>query len=165
MTLAIAVPSRTVRTISFGILAFLVALIAGCSLHPSEGDGELAILDRIKTQSEGRIKLISFHKTDGQKRELQGAQFYNLEFQAEIEFMEDCKWVTGMYGSSPGFRTIEVAAQQNKGFSWDTWVDNTRNPGVMVKKGHQEKLSGSIMFEKTEQGWRATQIKISVDKT
>lgn len=164
MTLAIAVPSRTVRIISLGILAFLVTLITGCFSYPSEGDGELAILDRIKTQSDGRIKLISFHKTDGQKRELQGAQFYSLEFQAGIEFTEDCKWVTGMHGSNPGFRTVKVAAQRDKGFSWDTWLDNTQNPGVMVKKGHQEKLSGSIVFEKTEQGWRATQIEISVDK-
>lgn len=165
MTLVIVVSSRTVRTISLGILTFLVAFIAGCSLYPSEGDGELAILDHIKTQSEGRIKLVSFHKTDGQKRELQGAQFYSLEFQAEIEFTEDCKWVTGMYGSNLGFRTVKVAAQQNEGFSIDTWMGNMQDPGVMVKKGHLEKLSGLIMFEKTERGWRAIQIKISVDKT
>ncbi len=153
------------RVTAIMVAAFFVSA-TGCSSQPSGGDGERAILDRIKSQSERRIKLASFRKTNGQKGELMGVQFYSLEFQAEIEFTEDCKWVTGMFGEDRGlFRTRKPLAQQSQGFNWIQYSDDIQNPGVLVKKGHREKLSGSIMFEKTERGWRAARVKIEQSST
>lgn len=152
--------SQFIRNLQISATAIVAVLLIGCSgSQPSAGDGKRAVLDRIQNESEGRIKLVSFKKTNGQLGELMGVQFYSLEYQAEIEFTEDCKWVTKMFGLEKGFRTVKpVAEPRGGGFSWNKFMDETQNPGNLVKQGHRETLSGKITFEKTEQGWRAARM-------
>ena len=78
-------------------LTALSTLLAGCSSSPSAREGERAIQDSINQQSQGRIKLTKFQKKDGAQGEMMGMKMYTLEFQAGIEFTEDCKWVTGFF--------------------------------------------------------------------
>src|ERR1039457_2533982 len=73
-------------------------IFAGCSSKPSEGDGKQAVQNQINQDAQGRIKLVEFHKTNGQMAEINAVKIYSLAFGAEIEFTEDCKWVTGFMG-------------------------------------------------------------------
>jgi predicted nucleic acid-binding Zn ribbon protein len=142
------------------LIVVLLAVIAGIaywstsrSSLPSADDLQRIIQEQINKESQGRIKLISFQKTNAQEGELHGVKLYNIEYQIEIEFTENCKWVMGheaMLGGPPQFRTSKPKSQ---GF-WDEWTDNLNNPGKLVKKGHKERISGSLTFEKTEKGWR-----------
>ena len=141
------------RKVLHWVLVVTVFVFAGCSATPSADDAQRIIQEQINKESQGRIKLVSFQKTNAQEGELHGVKLYNIEYQIEIEFTENCKWVMGheaMLGGPPQFRTSKPKSQ---GF-WDEWTDNLNNPGKLVKKGHKERISGSLTFEKTEKGWR-----------
>ena len=136
------------------LICFLLVLFIGCSSVPSSDDAKQIIQERINKDSGGRIKLVSFQKMNGQEGNLLGFKVYNLEYQMEIEFVEDCKWITGhsaALGGEVGFRTSKPKGSQE---FWDKFMDDSTNPGKLVKKGHKERISGSIAFEKTDNGWR-----------
>lgn len=136
-------------------------MFAGCSPSPSSGDGERAIQGRIKEQSGGRIKLTKFEKTNGAQGELMGFKIYALEFNAEIEFAEDCKWAAGALGQQLSFSTSKAVVESQSGFSWDKFLDDTTNPGALVKKGQRVQLSGVVRYLKKEKGWAVDGIEIS----
>lgn len=149
-------PLTMTPSVQFGIIVFLVTLLVGCSAsQPSVGDAEQAVLARIKSESQGRIKLVSFQKTNGQSQKQMGVEMYCLEYAAVIEFTEDCKWVKHVEDLHRGFKTVR--ALPPKADVFEKLMDDSLNPGVLVKKGQIEKLSASITFEKTEKGWRVMQ--------
>lgn len=135
------------------------AFLSGCSAsQPSTGDGKQVILDRIESESEGRIKLVSFLKTNGQKGELAGVPLYSMEFESVIEFTEDCQWVAESFGMRRGFKTRPLGTGQNMISALGP------NPGAHVSKGERQKVSGAIAFEQTEKGWRASRVEITAVK-
>ena len=138
-------------------LSFVVVVVqGGCSRSvPSERDGERVIRDRILRQSEGRIRLLNFKKTNGQDRNFLGVQLYSMEYEVEFEFTESCKWVTGFAGEQTGYRTARpVADHPTGGWDWDKWNDDMQNPGDPVQKGQRKRLRGEMVFQKTERGWK-----------
>ena len=148
----------TFRVLSIGALC---ALFAGCSSSPSAGDGEGAIQSRINEQAQGRIKLTRFTKSNGAQGELSGFKIYALEFDAEIEFMEDCKWLTGMIGQPLTFSTSKLTTPPKSGFSWGSFLDDTTNPGTPVKKGQGAKRFGIVRFVKKEKGWAVDDVQLT----
>jgi len=151
---------RSMKKLVSILIIFILVGMAGIiywsfsrSSLPSTDDIQRIVKEEIDKDSQGRIKLVSFQKTNAQKGELLGVKLYNFAYQIEIEFTEDCKWVMGhgaMLGGSPQFKTSKP---KSKDF-WEEWTDNLNSPGKLVKKGQKERLSGSITFEKTEKGWR-----------
>ena len=148
-------PASGTQTNIISTLFVTLFLCAGCSSQPSAGDAERVIQQKIDSQSGGRIKLAGFTKTNGQKGELLGVQIYSLEYEAEIEFMEECKWIQEPFSQQVSFRTAVPPKQPDGGFRWDNFMDDRMNPGTVMKKGQRQKLKGSVDFEKTERGWRA----------
>lgn len=150
------------------IILFIVAL-AGCGRsQPSAADGEKVIADKIASQSEGRIKLISFQKTNGQAAEVMGVSIYRLEYSAVIEFMEDGKWLIddplGGAGGHAGFHTAKFQPKVANGqFTWTNWVSDTQQPGTPLKRGQGERIGGVITFEKKENGWQDSALTIRVE--
>jgi hypothetical protein len=138
--------SSPMRNVSFGIIAFMapiVLMLAGCGKsQPSESDGEKIIRDKIAGQSEGHIKLVSFKKTNGQAKEEEGISKYNLEYQAEIEFDKDCVW---QYMGGGYFILYKIAELPS---DWDG-----KFGGATMKRGQHVKLSGTVVFQKKENGW------------
>lgn len=150
------------RKLKYLIAALCVAVIlTGCSSAPSASKGEQAIQDRISQESEGRIRLTEFQKTNGQQGEVMGVKVYGLEFDAQIEFTEDCKWITGMFGQQLSFRTSKAVAQKQSGFTWDKFRDAADNPGSIVSKGQDIKVSGVVRFVKKEKGWTVDGIELT----
>lgn len=90
-----------------------------------------------------------------------GFKIYALEFDAEIEFTEDCKWIIGMFGQQLSFQTSKPVAQPKSGFSWNSFLDDTTNPGTLVKRGQRVKLSGVIRFVKREKGWAVDGVEVT----
>jgi hypothetical protein len=74
----------------FLLIGFAFSLVS-CSAQPSAADGQQAIQNQINQDAQGRITLVEFHKTNGQLAEINAVKVYSLEFNAEIEFVEDCK--------------------------------------------------------------------------
>lgn len=143
---------------TFLLVAGFCALITGCSSKPSEGDGNQAVKNQINQDSQGRIKLVGFHKTNGQMADINAVKVYNLEFDAEIEFTSDCKWITGG-DMDLGFRTLPSADKTTGPFA--QFIAGEVEAGVKVRQGQRVRVSGVIQFEKKENGWSVDQVKLS----
>ena len=144
---------------AMAFIASLCVLMTGCSSAPSSGDGERAIQDRIKQEAEGRINLTKFLKDNGAQGELMGFKIYKLEFTAEVEFTENCKWVTGFMGSQLSFRTTKPPAENQNGLA--AFMEASQNPGEVMRKGQRVQMSGVINFVKKEKGWAVDGVEVS----
>src|SRR5689334_19887562 len=74
------------------IAIFSIILLAGYSLTPSVFEARKILSKQIEKQSGGVIKLVKFEKSNRQKVVWLGAKTYNMEYDAEIEFLDDCYW-------------------------------------------------------------------------
>ena len=128
-------------------IACIGMVFSGCSLSdPSASDAQRVFENKIRNEAQGRIRLVSFQKTNGQKRQMFGENVYHLEFQAEIEFTQNCKWVKNA-DNTLSLRTTPPPSNA----LFDTDI------GPVVQAGQRQIINGSFDFEKTEQGWRAAQ--------
>ncbi|MCU7933929.1 MAG: hypothetical protein KZQ99_03495 [Candidatus Thiodiazotropha sp. (ex Dulcina madagascariensis)] len=142
--------------ISFLLLSSIIVI--GCSASlPAGGDAEEYMEERMESESKGRIVLIDFNKLNGIEKKHNGMDYYVLEFKMVMEFQEDCRWVTGHLGKFKGFETKKVKDIQG---GLAGWQNAFANPGTDVKKGLRARLYGSIVYEKTENGWRVAQVEV-----
>ena len=120
---------------------FLAAFIPACSSPPSLSDAQKELEARINRESKGIIKLISFSESNGHEANVFGKKIYIFDYEAEIEFNDDCYW------GGPA-----------KGFEVKTWVidpsASSQEIGTKYTKGQREKISGKLRFELTDSGWR-----------
>lgn len=89
---------------------------------------------------------------------MMGFKVYKLEFTAELEFVEDCKWL-GDPVPLFGFRTSKVYTQNEASFA--SFLEKTTNPGEIVKKNQLAQISGVITFVKKENGWAVDSMEFS----
>lgn len=132
--------TRAVAPLGFALVA---AVLTACSSSPSEADPRDALSSRIEREAEGRIRLVDFKKTNGVRAEVAGVSAYRLEYEAEIEFLQDVWWgcpmglcfetVTGAPGS------LNFYLYQGK---------------KHANRGQRETVTGALEFRKTERGWR-----------
>jgi hypothetical protein len=130
----------------------LIALvtIAGCSGTPTESDAQQTVQQRIQSQSNGLIKLVSFRKTNGIAQEFGGMRAYHMEYTAEIEFIDDCMWSAGgMMGWQGNF-----SAKRGQSQSYSANFLDLSQGFRPAKKGERQSISGAFDYVKTENGWR-----------
>ncbi len=130
------------------VLTVTATVFSGCSSVPSSSDAQRILENQIIMQSKGVIKLIGFTQTNAQKGDVMGTKIYSLEYQAEIEFTADCYW-GGPFG---GF---EVMTGEPSLFNAFRYQGKKR-----AKQGQRKAISGELVFEKTEKGWRGQDGKI-----
>lgn len=133
---------------------------ASSAAVPSEADGEQALAVRVNSESEGRARLASFRKTDGQSGQINGVSVYSLAFVANIEFTKDCKWLREpSFDSNPtlAFKT-RAPSTNSANFSWDSFFEASQFPGVVVKQGAVAGIAGVLFFERSENGWGISRV-------
>lgn len=131
-------------------MAILILAISGCSSGPSTSAAEEFAREQIKKQSQDRIKLVGFSKIDGQESAPNGIPSYKLDYEAELEFLENCRWGTkhGVNGGWNGdYRCVPII--EGPGYSGDIFT-----PFGEAKKGTRTKVRNFVTFEKSEAGWR-----------
>jgi hypothetical protein len=112
----------------------------------------------IQSESDDRIKLIDFMKTDGQWRAVDGVDVYTFEFRAVMEAQDDCWWKLGQ------IRTMAVYYQKD-GAWWRSGTNlsqarSSYNPGRdpdvnHLVKGEKLTINGSLTVERKDSGWHA----------
>lgn len=130
-----------------GMMVILLPLIfMGCSSLPGEKDAKKDLESKINEESNGKIELIAFEKTNGLKQVVFGQELYEIEFNATIEFKEDA------------YKSYNL-----DGVEYTNFYVSEKGKGVLanymeklIKKGQKVNLTGSMDYEKTEKGWRAT---------
>jgi hypothetical protein len=105
-------------------LALFCGLL-GCSSGPvSESSVRTAYEKSTKAIAEGKAKLVSFRKVNARSAERLGVQFYEVEYEAVLDFLEDYP--------QPGQIPL----------------------GPKGKKGETKQETGKLSFQKTENGWK-----------
>ncbi|MBI5778388.1 MAG: tetratricopeptide repeat protein [Planctomycetes bacterium] len=110
-------------------LTTLLFTITGCGSKPSEIDG----VKELKEAYNNLVRVVNFKKTDGKPTEFKGVKGYEMEYEAEIEFLTD------VFDSA-----VESGEDEYK--------------GILKEKGERDQIKGVIVFEKTERGWRRTEL-------
>ena len=128
---------------------FLLLMLCGCGASmPSEQAAEQLLRQTCEKgekfynidkgmENMNLISLVNFHKTNGKiGRNQGGVEIYTMEYEGEIEFVEDCFWDGSLRADRRDLRSHPMGSHFRP-----------------VKKGQRGKISGSVYFEKTENGW------------
>jgi len=140
---------RTFQMLVGLLVALNTIFISACSSTPSTSAAEEFIRNRIKQESGDKIRLISFQKTNGQETVPNGVPSYTFEYEAEIEFLEQCQWGTknDFDGNWRGDFAV-FAPKDAPGFFGGLF-----SPFGDAEKGSRTKVRAFVVFQKTEQGW------------
>jgi|ERR1043166_5532311 len=119
--------------------------------RPSESEARAALDQKIRNQSRGLIRLASFQKTNGMEQNFGGMRAYQMDYTADIEFVNDCMWSGGnsLEGWSGDF--VAQSGQQSGGL--DGFLSLSQGM-QQARRGQHQRISGQFHFVKTEQGWR-----------
>jgi len=131
------------------VTVLLALLLIGCSSTPSSSAAEEFIRNRIKEESGDKIKLISFKKINGQETAPGGVPSYNFEYEAEIEFVENCQWGTkyDYFGTWRGDFAV-FPPKDEPGYFGGMFA-----PFGEATTGSRTKVKAYVVFRKTEAGW------------
>ena len=136
------------KKVFFQILTMSILIgIYSCSSTPSQSDAKKTLEDMINQQSEGKITLAEFKKTNGVKNEIFGQEVYQLEFSYTIEFNQEC-WKVGnaLEGYFSNFKVWDKEPE----LGFNLFGATTKH----FDKGEKMTLKGAYTYEKTENGWR-----------
>jgi sulfatase maturation enzyme AslB (radical SAM superfamily) len=126
------------RTILFLSIVMSMCLLMGCG-KPSATDAQKIVNNLIQKQSHGFIKLINIKKTNAQEGEMMGVKLYSLEYEAVIQFIDNCYWAENTF-----------TAQKNNPGPWGGFMTKW----FRASRGQQTVVHGKLNFEKMEKGWR-----------
>jgi hypothetical protein len=132
---------RTVRKSLWALSILACFGLAGCGGSVSENSARTAYEKWTEALSEGKAKLISFRKINARKGEVLGVKFYDVEYESELEFLEDFppqppKEPPAKFSEMPKIVLPRIVH------------------GPTGKKGEVKKQRGWLNFEETERGWR-----------
>ncbi len=143
----------TVRTLFLlGLLALAAYLFinkGSFTGKPSAGMARDILRQRIEEQGKGNVRLVSFEKVNAVEGVVLGQTLYELQYEAEIEFLETGSWLQGAMGT----KRFEFSKERYGG-SFSSQVAASLDGAVAVKQGQHEKLRGTLQFKKTERGWQ-----------
>jgi hypothetical protein len=154
----ISLYSRLRRQNLLGILVLLsvVILQSGCSKSPRASLGKQTLQNIVTSQSDGRIKVTEFDKTNGIAREIAGQRIHTMEYTATIRFQKP-GWKGGdaFVGYFSSFAVADTAPA-----GWEAFGKNWK----FFEKNAEVQLTGEIIFEDTENGWRPKDVNVKAAK-
>lgn len=132
-------------TICF-LLVLTISGLAACSGEPDVLDARKIIETKIAEQAKGRVKLVGFEKSNGMKSRFGGMELYNLTYQATFEFPQEA------------WKNCDPSRGCFSDFYFRKQAPNDREAAVFsirhFEAGSKLKVSGSMTFQKTENGWQ-----------
>lgn len=137
----------------FGLL--LAVAISACSFKPTEGDAKKVIENGFKRELEQKLlKINKVTKTNAQDMNLAGVQMYNMEVDAELEYLTDVA-VCSMPGFVGGGMKMMSADKYRKMKYWQRFEFEIGCSTKIHKAGEREIIKREIPFVKKEKGWLA----------
>jgi hypothetical protein len=104
-----------------------------------------------KGGSRDRVRLLDFRKSNGVPGVENGVSFYKMEYEVDVEFLDNCKWMLISPDNSSGRWVLESRPTPPAGRTDLYYAFYGGAPG---QKGQRAKLTGEIRFQRTEKGWR-----------
>ena len=150
------VNTKIISLVSTSILFLFSFFISGCSNPPSSSLGEDSLQKIVSEQSENKINVEFFEKTNGIEREIAGQKIYTMEYSAKIHFQKS-GWKSG--DAFVGYFNSFSLTDQHP----DGW-DNFAKKWIYFEKNAIVELTGEIIFEATENGWRKKDFKVKTSQ-
>jgi hypothetical protein len=134
-----------------GVLAVIAFVYFGHTADIAT-TAETALRNQIESESHGQIQLVSFRKTDGEKR---NDGRYELDYEAQIRFAAAGQWLTHdvMNYSVQGLTFSFSTAQPREGNSFDA-LNGGMAGGVAVHFFDEAKIAGRMIGDRKESGWK-----------
>lgn len=117
---------------------------------PNESQGKECLAALAQKQSDGLVSLLSFRKTNGQSAFAWGTDFYIMDFEATVQFAEECLWKEITLTKSLLFNITRKGQTNNSTFNEFLYTPYT---GLHAKRGSRYFIKGTLHFKKTENGW------------
>lgn len=116
---------------------------------PTTEDAKKALEDRITQQSEGKILLLNFQPTNTKMAnvDLKDKSYCEYGFEAQIKFLEPCRWAIRNGGKPLTFNLLKPNEQPTA---------FTSMPGDVItisEKGEKYVVFGSVWFTPSTNGW------------
>ncbi len=132
------------------LVVLLTLSVAACTSGPSVSAVEDYLRERVGRESDGRLQLAEFRKTNAQEANPIGIPRYSLEYEAVIDVLESCYWDRRYLGEA-SFRTVAPERM-------DIFME--AQGYQPARQGERVTVEGSFEFEKTERGWRGPGTRI-----
>lgn len=115
--------------------------LGSSSSGPSQDSVGQLVRNTVAAKAGGLIRVVEFKKVDGLASNMAGIAFYEMDWVANLEVLEDCWFKSETFEASPPNSNAEIlfATQRFKKY----------------KKGQRIELSGKTSFRKMESGWKA----------
>lgn len=136
-------------------LAFLLGVLSACSFKPTEEDAKKAIENSYKSELEQKLlKINRVTKTNAQDANLAGVQIYNMEVDAELEYLMDVAvcYMPAFIGG--GMKMVPMSKYKKMGY-WQKFEFENGCSTKVHKVGEKETIKREIPFVKKEKGWEA----------
>lgn len=143
-------------------LAILLMVALGCSSKPSPKLAEDAVRAKLDGGSATRLALVDFAKKDGQASEMGGIKMYTMTFAASAAFADDAYYTTGGSIMQPEVEIRTTAISNRPKSCGEDFSACFAQAPLRASKGDRLRLSGTAQFEKTENGWHVTGIKLEL---
>lgn len=136
----------------FFLLIISSLLFTGCGSDPTSAAQKIAA-DDISTQSNSNLKLKEFIKKNATKKQVNGVDMYEIEYQLTIEAVKGGGWVYVWPGGNnqlsnfSGFQVSPVPVSGNTNHQ-------VKAGEIFTMKGIMEGQDNLVMLlKKTENGW------------
>jgi hypothetical protein len=119
---------------------------------PTISDARESLQGRIREQSDGGIKLVSWNsESPALEFEMNGQKAYLVTYNAEIEFTEPCEWASHFQDQSCTFKILKR----------DTVKPATGEFFDVSKAGERFILKGVVIFTRNQDGWSASEFRLT----
>ena len=146
------------------LLTFGGVTISGCGAStPKTVEAQNHIHQYVQERTYGRVEVVGFKKTDGQRKTIRGVESYVLEYEAKALFLERCLSTRALGGG------VILCSEKYPDFDSMVMImmSDTRSKfSGTTDKGKKISISGSVTFEKKESGWHVDDhtLKIEADE-
>ena len=140
-----------------GFILFAIVLnMSSCNSSkenlPSEDFAKEGVMETIKIESEDKVELLEFKKTNALKENIHDVEYYTIDFEGKVAYKQNgYSLIYEDYDGKRGFLLV----REDKPFS-----NHSYNYYGEVKKGDEKKIKGRIGFAKKEKGWEKIDVKI-----
>jgi len=113
--------------------------------------------NQVSSESKGACKLIEFNKQNGIEKEIFGQKTYTLEYRLMIELQKDFWKASGDKFLHADWYWTNFSVLDKKGSVYD---EEFTNNYAYFTKGTKVEITGVIVFENTDNGWRITGVNM-----
>ncbi len=133
--------------LSVAIPIVLISILNSCSSKPTISELEELISDKIESESNGTISLVTLEETNSEEQEVLGQAFYTIHYRAKIKFNQDCYMYVDKSGLGPYLPSFKTYIQEPE------FIPSMQRQVVRCVKESQIEINDKIRYKETEKGW------------